>query len=165
MTEMQSEPLRVIPLDYAAPGSRRPHRFWWLAARWSLGLSLLCLLVGWVLMFFDVETVIVTGPILMLLGFMLALSALRLRLVLVMLLGIAHCTICVLFFMLVNLFSWSPREAEIPFRVMTGIYTLCMALPASGIALLYMHLKGSSRFSSSPAEAPAATFRGNAAQP
>ena len=147
---MSTDPKPVIPLEYAAPTTVRRERFWWTAARVCVALSAVCLFVGWVLLFVDVETVVVTGPILLLCGLALVVSASRLRMMPVTLLGIGHCSICVLFFTLVNVRNWSPGEAAIPFRVMAGAYLMFVTLPASSLALLYMHVKGSSRLSTSP---------------
>ena len=145
----QSAPKPVIPLEYARPTTSHRGQWWWFASRWGVVLSGLCLLVGWVLMFFEVETVVVTGAILFLLGLALALSGWRLKLLPAVMLGIGHCSICMLFLTLVNVRQWSPREAEIPFRVMAGFYLFVVTLPASSLVLLYMHVKGSSRFSTS----------------
>ena len=134
---MDAAPKPVIPLHYAGPITARRERSWLMAARVCVVLSALCVLVGWVLMFVDIESVIVTGPILMLTGLALVLVAWRLRIMPAALLGIAHCSICALFFTLVNVRSWSPRDAEWPFRVMTGIYLLALTLPASGLLLLF----------------------------
>ena len=149
MGEMETAPRPVIPLEYAQPTTARRARAWWLAARACVVLCGLCLFVGWVLLFFDVETVIVTGPLLFVLGLALAVSAWRLKLMPAVMLGIGHCSICVLFVTLVNVRNWSPSEAEIPFRVLGGFYLLVVTVPASSLVLLYMHVRGSSRFSTS----------------
>jgi hypothetical protein len=162
---METAPRPVIPLEYAQPTTVKRARWWWLASRWGVVLSGLCLFVGWVLMFVDVETVIVTGPILFLFGLTLALSGWRLKLMPAAMLGIGHCSICVLFFTLVNVRGWSPREAELPFQMMAGLYLVFVTAPASALVLMYMHAKGSSWFSTSRPIATAATRRSDANRP
>jgi hypothetical protein len=146
---MTIEPQPVIPLEYAKPSTSTHDRRWWLAARVSLLLAGLCLLAGWGLMFMDVETAVVTGPMLALMGVVLVGSGWRLKLMPAMLLGIAHCSICLLFFTLVNVRNWSPSEAAVPFRIMTGMYLVIVGLPGSILVLTHMRVKGATRFSSS----------------
>jgi hypothetical protein len=114
---MQPEPKPVIPLEYARPTALPAHHHWRRAARMCTALSALCVFIGWVLMFSDVETVIVTGPLLGLLGLGLILIAWQLRLMPAVMLGIGHCSICVLFVTLVNVRSWTPGGGDPVSRV------------------------------------------------
>ena len=116
-----------------------------MTARVSLLGSALCLFIGWLLMFVDVETVVVTGPTLCATGLLLALVGWRVRLMPAVLLGVGHCSICVLFVMLVNVRNWSPSEATLPFRIMAGMYTFFVAAPATALVLMLM--RGSARSS------------------
>ena len=125
------DPLRVIPLEYAKPddAARRLRRWRWI--------SQCCLILSWVccavalalIVYVEVESVLVTGPILFLLGLALLIGGVAMRRPLTASIGAAHCGVCVLFFALVNLLQWSPREAKWPFSVMGAVYTVGLTWP------------------------------------
>ena len=138
---MSIEPKPVIPLEYAQSTTFWRGRGWRIATLAGAWVSALCVVVGWAAMFVDVETVVISGAILALSGTTLAVAAWRLNLLPGLLLGIAHVSICVLFVVLVNIWQWSPRDATIPFRVMTGIYLLALVLPGTIFTLVHMHVK------------------------
>jgi hypothetical protein len=68
----------------------------------------------------DVESVVVMGPVIFLLGVATIVSSRRSRYPRAAWLGVAHVGVCVLFVALVNVFDWSPRDAEWPFGIMGG---------------------------------------------
>jgi hypothetical protein len=92
----------VIPLQYA-PASESAadadHRLrWWVVAAW------LACAIAWVLIIaVDVESVIVSGPVIFLIGGWILYRAIRLRSPAHAVLGSTHCAICMLFVMLVQL--------------------------------------------------------------
>jgi hypothetical protein len=96
-------------------------------------------LVGGVLVvLFNAEPVVVTGPILFVLGLVLMIAAWKIRLLLPAILGLAHCSICLLFTMLVNVRNWSPDEATKPFAIMIGVYLVAVVAPVSAVVFLRM---------------------------
>ncbi len=85
---------------------------------------LTCALAEALIVFYDVETVLVTGPIILvfaLIGIILARSAGYRAL---LLLGCGNAFVCLLFFSLVILLHWNPSDAETPFAIMGLLYVL-----------------------------------------
>ena len=122
-------PVPVLPLEYAPPESSGG-RVWRRIVLVCLALGLLTCVVGVILIFaYDVESVVITGPILFAIGLLTLLGDLFTRKGVAAVVGGGHCGICVLFFALVNLLRWSPRDAHFPFLVMGTIYTLVVAVP------------------------------------
>jgi hypothetical protein len=122
------EPIPVIPLAYADPGTIERFRAW----RW---VNRICLIVGgfasfiaWLLLFFQVETVLGSGPVLFLTGGLMVTGGLLRRRPWMWGIGICHCAICLLFVLLVNLLHWSPADARGPFIAMGAAYNL-LSLP------------------------------------
>jgi hypothetical protein len=127
----------VIPLEYAKPSTLPRRRAWVITAYVALATAALDVLVGVLLIaLINAETVLATAPLLFACGLTLILAGRRLRLLLVGLLGLAHCAVCLLFSMLVNVRHWSPNEATMPFTVMGGAYLIGVALPVSAVAFL-----------------------------
>lgn len=112
------EPIPVIPLEYAASEEVRVDR--------TLGRLLLTAWVitaiGWVLMVIHVETAVASGPVLCVLGLMIAMMGVRRRRAWAAGIGAGDCAICALFVGLVLHFNWSPDEARVPFLLMGGVY-------------------------------------------
>jgi hypothetical protein len=128
-----TEPIPVIPLEYASqPGSTEAARRlrWWVLAGW-LACATATVLIAWV----DVETVLITGPVIFLLGAWLLVRGLGLRSPGHAILGSAHCAICLLFFMFVQLFHWSPNRSFQPFLVMGVLYTALSGLASASLIL------------------------------
>ena len=130
-----AEPIPAIPLEYAKPAPLA-RRSWAIVAQVALVLAALDVLVGWMLIgLVDAETVLATAPILFALGITLLIAGWRLKWLNVAVLGLAHCSICLLFTMLVNVRNWSPDESTLPFMIMAGAYLLFVTLPMTGLAL------------------------------
>lgn len=119
----------VIPLEYAPPPDKIVAG-WRLVAAWGMGLGWICCVVGWFfIVAVDVESVVVTGPILCLLGILSILAGYRLRRVWPILIGICHCAICLAFVAMVAAWDLSPRRAYAPFTLVGGIYTALITAP------------------------------------
>jgi hypothetical protein len=126
MVRRMSDPVPVIPLAYARPDAEPPalRGAWGRAVRVCHVLALLCCAVGWALLaFVDVETVVVSGPVLFVLGLVLIVAGGVTRSWRAVGFGAAHVGVCILFVALVNLRHWSPRQAEAPFTIMGSAYT------------------------------------------
>ena len=78
---------------------------------------------AWGVIWIQVESVLFTGPLLLAIGAALAVFAGLARDVPAVILGAAHCAVCVLFFGLVNMLHWSPDDARVPFLVMGAVYS------------------------------------------
>jgi hypothetical protein len=123
-------PVPVIQLDYAdpAPGRRRQTLLRW--TRYAATLALLTAAAAWALLcFVRVESVVLTGPILFVLGALTLVGGFLTGRTLLIGIGGAHCFICVLFVALVNALRWNPREAHDPFTWMGLVFTAAVTVP------------------------------------
>lgn len=120
------EPTPVIPLPYAHIGPPAPAllRLRIVAAT----ASAVCLIATVLIITVDVESVVITGPLIFILGVLLLIRAVRANAPRYMILGALHCAICLLFFMLVQLLHWGPPDASKPFAVMGTLYTILMGV-------------------------------------
>jgi hypothetical protein len=115
-----ADPLPVIPLEYApADTSARKFR---MALRVCQALAIAVCAVAFTLLFVDVESVLVTGPLIFVLGAALVVMGGKVRDWARFGIGAAHVGVCVLFVFLVNLLHWSPGDADVPFKWMGGFY-------------------------------------------
>ena len=128
-----AQPVPVIALEYEHPqvaAAARPGR----KLRGAAALAWIACAIAWLLIVgVDVETVIITGPIIAVLGLMILIRGIIERRPPFAILGAAHLGICLLFIVLVNLFHWSPGEATKPFSVMGAIHVV-----ASGVATYWV---------------------------
>ena len=90
----------------------------WLACSFAEGL----------IAFWDVESVLITGPIILLLGLTTIAFSFAVRYRRLLWLGVANCAICLFFFGLVQVFNWSPVDAAEPFCCLGFAYAF-MTLP------------------------------------
>ena len=123
-----AEPRPVIALDYAPPSPRAT--IWRAIVRWTVPLSWLCCVVGTFAILVEVESVLVSGPVLFVLGLLTLIGGKMTGRRWVTGLGWGHVGICILYVGLVNLRGWSPSEAEAPFAVMSIVYTLATVAPS-----------------------------------
>lgn len=108
-----------------AAGPSRASKRAVVTCRWLLVAGWLTCAVAWILVVaVDVESVVGTGPIIFSIGGAIIILGGIVQYRLAIWAGVAHCGICVLFTALVNIFSWSPREAEMPFGIMGAVYVI-----------------------------------------
>jgi hypothetical protein len=128
-----SDPIPVIPLDYAprvSPKAIWLHAKFWIPASWAVAL------IAWLLIaFVDVESVLITAPVLVACGLFIFISGSVRRDSWWLCLGICHCAICLLLVGLVNVLHWSPQEAHHPFLWIGGLYVTAMAAPTARATL------------------------------
>jgi hypothetical protein len=118
------EPIPVLPLEYAPAATLRRPR-WRRIVRAMIPLLWLGFLAAWVCIpSVHVETVLVTGPLLLGGGVVMLIGAILIRESRPALLALAHCAVCLLFVALVLVFHWSPHDAKVPFTVMGFIYVV-----------------------------------------
>src|SRR5512133_3736269 len=101
-------------------------RQWGKVTRFLIPASLLACVAAWFVMFLEVETVVVSGPILFLVGVVIIIGSRRLSFRLGVLIGVAQVLIVLLFDGLVIVLNWGPSAAEKPFRIMGAIYVLIL---------------------------------------
>lgn len=125
----QLEPVPVLPLEYAPPVAAGG-RAWRRIVLVCLAAGLLtCAGAAFIIYADHVESVVLTGPVLFVTGLLTLLGGLFTRNRAASVVGAAHCGICLLFLLLVNLRRWSPNDAYVPFTVMGTIYTLAIIAP------------------------------------
>ena len=130
-----SHPIPVLPLDYAHADATRPHS----GRRLRLLVILTwaaCAIATVLIPVVDVESVIVTGPVIFVMGGATLIAGLRVRSPWHEVVGAGHCAICLLFFMFANWMRWGPGEAHTPFALMGLAYTLL-----SGVASFWLILR------------------------
>ena len=119
---MSSNPLPVIPLDYAHAHDARPRRLRTLTHILLVSAWLACVAAWLAIVGIDVESVMVSGPAIGALGLALVIAALLGRRAAPAIIGAAHVGICLLFFGLVQWRTWSPAEANLPFVAMGVVH-------------------------------------------
>ena len=103
----------------------------------SAVMAAACCVIGWILIpTVDVESVVITGPVLFVLGFGLMVTIWIGGARWTALVAAGHMCVCVLFFTLVNVLRWSPDDAHTPFMIMGGVYTL-LIVPATVAACMH----------------------------
>jgi hypothetical protein len=132
------DPAPVIRLDYAKSDGRRP---WRIVQRSFPTLVLstwaMCVIACIAIAAYDVESVLVSGPVIFILGALLIVAGAILRRHLATLIGAGHCAICLLFFALVNIRHWGPSDAHDPFLAMGALYVLATSIPSLLMYLYY----------------------------
>jgi len=133
------QPMPVIPLEYEQPvtGAARIGR----ALRVLVIITWAVCAIAWgLIVTVDVHTVMVSGPVIAILGVMIILRGLIEHRSPFIVVGAAHLGICLLFVTLVNWRHWSPGDATNPFMVMGAIYVLGSGV-GGGYVLLPAHLR------------------------
>jgi hypothetical protein len=126
-----TEPLPVLPLEYAPPAPA-VHRRWCRIARACAVVAWPCCLFTWALVAAgNVQTVLVGGPVIFVLGLLVLLGGIFGRNRWFVGVGVGHCAVCVLFLFLVNALHWGPPDARVPFTIMGAAYTLAAAAPTA----------------------------------
>ena len=119
-------------MSYGSGDLRQPSR--WLPrvtiAAWLAGA------IAVILICVDTETVLVTGPIIALLGTWMLVLAIRAQRRDFIALAASHLAICLLFFGLVQWFHWGPQESRAPFALLGAGFVI-----ANGAATLWLTLK------------------------
>jgi hypothetical protein len=137
---MAAEPMPVIPLEYEHYDDT--------AARTRLGTRAQRLLIvawaacaaGWAaLVLIETETVVISGPVIALLGVAMTVTGSRAGRRAYAWVGLSHVVICALFVTLVNLLTWSPQEAHLPFAVIGAIHVIATGLPSAWLFLRRQH--------------------------
>ena len=128
-----SEPMPVLALNYAQGGATAgPGRKLRLLVPISWAACLIATALIWTV---DVETVMGSGPVIATLGLAMLIAGVRSGSTWHVILGAAHCAICLLFFMFAWWVNWGPAEATTPFGIMGAAYTLLSGV-ASGWLIL-----------------------------
>lgn len=113
-------------------GEQVPEPTRWRRMRPAVRWGLVTVWLGWaacavallLIVFYDVKSVVVTGPIIAVIGIASVPLGIRGKYAWALLVGVANCAICLLFWMLVLTLDWSPQDAHVPFAVMGLAYTL-----------------------------------------
>lgn len=106
--------------------------YFWIAA--GMWLQLLTVIVGLGFARWKVDSIVGTGPILSILGIVLAILSYRKGLLSGVLLGLSAPAFSVMVFLIIFLQNWSPHDAQQPVPVIIGIYLL--AVLSTGLLML-----------------------------
>lgn len=99
-------------------------------------LGWLTAVVGTILIaYVDVESVLSSGPSMVVLGALLLIAAAVCRNWFALGAGVSMVAVCLLFFGLVWYLDWSPSDAEKPFIAMSTIYTIALS-PLAVVSLI-----------------------------
>ena len=122
--DLSPAPKPVIPLDYAHSRDDGPRD----QVAWRLAIiNWACILTAWVALLARVESVLISAPILALLGITLIWVG-GIRQFWLMIIGVCNCAVCALFVALVNLWNWGPDTAYAPFSIMGFLYVVLIGM-------------------------------------
>src|SRR5215213_10130729 len=110
-----ADPIPVIPLGYESPSS--DHQTIRPFLRNAVVTSWIIVFLGTIAIWIDVQTAMLSGPLLFIAGTLTILAALKPRRYAGITLGASHIAICLAFVILVNAFRWSPADAQAPFSI------------------------------------------------
>lgn len=126
---MSADATPVIPLEYAPP-PENTQPIWRAVSLWAISLGWLCCVVGWLLIAgVDTESVVGSGPILMLFGIACVVSGIKLRSLWPIVIGASHVAIVICFIVMVDIWRLNPRTAYVPFTIVGGIYCMLISYP------------------------------------
>ncbi|MCA9061775.1 MAG: hypothetical protein KDA96_01870 [Planctomycetaceae bacterium] len=130
-----------------------PRHGWRLVFRIVFSLQLITIVLGTVACLIDVESVVVTGPILTFFGIIVVIVAIRIRLLMGTIYGASGPLISLFVLGVIVLFGLRPAQAQVPVSVIAMVYA--MASIPSGI-ILFTRSKSPPEFriAENPAEAP-----------
>lgn len=131
------DPQPVVRLDYAPRADAAARR----GGRWRVTVvacaclaAATCVAGTALIAFASVESVLLTGPVLLAAGLLMVVGGIRGGNPFAWCLGLSHCSVCTLFFTLVSPLGWGPSQAERPFLMMGTAYT-----PVAAVAFLLRH--------------------------
>jgi hypothetical protein len=145
------EPLPAIPLQYAAPAPPRKERAA-LSACHVFALAA-CAATWLLILLVNVRVVVLAGPVIALAGVAVLTLGVIARERAKAMLGLAHVTLCFSLYLIVNLANWSPDDAQGPFAMIGGLYTLSAVAASAFLAARErrrprVHLRGNGGTSS-----------------
>lgn len=98
------------------------------ALRLCTGLQCTTIVLGVAAAFYDIESIVGTGPVLFFIGIPVAVLSRRLSLTMGLAFGVSGPAISLLCLMLINVLGWSPGDAQQPVSAIAAAYTT-FALP------------------------------------
>ena len=108
-----------VPLDVVRERAPRGAYFW---VRSFIMMQMLVAVVGTAAAFVDVHTIVVTGPILSIVGIFVTIACVRKRYGFGTLIGVSGPVISLAIFLIIQLFSWGPSEAQEPVPLIGALY-------------------------------------------
>ncbi|HOW70157.1 MAG TPA: hypothetical protein PKY77_06095 [Phycisphaerae bacterium] len=85
-----------------------------------------CIMAWGLVVLVDVESVLFTGPILLVVGLLSVMAGLLAKYGRAAAVGACYAGVSLFFFLLVVIFDWGPGEAEQPFLWMGGAFNICI---------------------------------------
>jgi len=124
-TGMPELDFKTVPSELSALRGPSRRSSWVRRVRASSWVAWIISVVAWILIVaVDVESVMCTGALTLLIGIYQIRPRLFREYRPLWALGIAECGVVILFISLVNIFSWSPSDAEVPFTLMGALFVL-----------------------------------------
>ena len=108
-----------VPFEVVREHAPRGAYFW---VRSFIIMQMLVAVVGTAAAFVDVETIVITGPILSIFGVFGIIACARKRYNFGVWIGASGPAICLAIFLIIQLFSWGPSEAQEPVPPIGAFY-------------------------------------------
>lgn len=108
-------------------------------------LQTLTLVVGIGWMFFNIETIMGSGPIYCVFGLLVIIAAFFQWSPMAILFGGQAIGYSLFIFLLIYLLDWGPAEADLPVKIMTIAYTLAIGLPFYSLLLIRILKRSSAK--------------------
>ena len=108
-----------VPFEVLRESVLRGAYFW---IRSFIILQMLVAVVGTAAAFVDVETIVITGPILSIFGIFGTIACVRKRYNFGVWIGASGPAICLAIFLIIQLFNWGPTEAQEPVPLIGAVY-------------------------------------------
>jgi hypothetical protein len=136
----------VLPLAYATPLQvvEPLYSHWPIFAAWAAAL------IAFFVMLWEVESVIVSGPILAAAGSVMLGVGIWKRRPSLTITGGSLCAVCVLFVTCVLTFGWGPRRADLPFGAMGAAYMIGLSAYSMLLIMRRRQRRGSAMYGSPP---------------
>ena len=108
-----------VPFEVVRDSAPRGAYFW---VRLWISLQMLVAVVGTFAAFIDVHTIVATGPILSMIGISGTIACVRKRYGFGAVTGVSAPIISLAIFLIIQLFSWGPTEAQEPVPLIGAVY-------------------------------------------
>ena len=100
-----------------------------------LTMQLVMACITWLAAWYLLESILATGPLLMVIGFVFAMVVGPLDLWIPLLVGLSAPVVCAVGAFTIAAFRLNPKEAQLPILIILAIY-LCVFLPAAAVAVV-----------------------------
>ncbi len=114
-----------VPFEVVRERAPRGAYFW---VRSFIAMQMLVAVVGTAAAFIDVETIVITGPILSIFGIFGTIACVRKRYDFGAWIGASGPAICLVIFLIIQLFNWGPAAAQEPVPPIGAFYMVILCV-------------------------------------